>query len=70
MKRTTHNLGYKARLVVKGFGQRKISMVELYSIIIILALATNMYLQVEQLDIKIIFLHGDLKKKKGKEQIV
>ena len=59
---------YKARLVVKGFGQKKgidfdeifSPVVKLSSIRIILGLATNQDLEIEQLDVKTAFLHGDL----------
>ena len=59
---------YKARLVVKGFGQKKgidfdeifSPIVKLSSIRIILGLATNQDLEIEQLDVKTAFLHGDL----------
>ena len=59
---------YKARLVVKGFGQKKgidfdeilSPVVKLSSIRIILGLATNQDLEIEQLDVKTTFLHGDL----------
>ena len=59
---------YKARLVVKGFGQKKgidfdeifSPVVKLSSIKIILGLATNQDLEIEQLDVKTAFLHGDL----------
>ena len=59
---------YKARLVVKGFSQKKgidfdeifSHIVKLSSIKIILGLATNQDLEIEQLDVKTTFLHGDL----------
>ena len=59
---------YKARLVVKGFGEKKgidfdeifSPVVKLSSIRIILGLATNQDLEIEQLDVKTAFLHGDL----------
>ena len=59
---------YKACLVVKGFGQKKgidfdeifSPVVKLSSIKIILGLATNQDLELEQLDVKTAFLHGDL----------
>ena len=54
---------YKARLVVKGFGQKKgidfdeifSPVVKLSSIRIILGLATNQDLEIEQLDVKLHF---------------
>ena len=61
-------LKYKARLVVKGFGQRQgidfdeicSLVVKICSIRVILGLAASMNLELEQLDIKTAFLHGDL----------
>jgi len=60
---------YKARLVVKGFSQKKgIDFEEIFSLVVkmssirvVLGLAANLNLEVEQLDVKIAFLHGDLK---------
>ena len=82
-------LKYKARLVVKGFGQKQginfdeifSPIVKMCSIRVILGLATSMNLELEKLDVKIAFLHGDLDeeifmeqpegfKVKGKENIV
>ena len=59
---------YKTRLVVKGFSQKKdidfeeifSPMVKMSSIRVVLGLAANMNLEIEQLDVKIVFLHGDL----------
>ena len=61
-------LKYKARLVVKGFGQKEgidfdeifSPIVKMCSIRVILELAASMNLEFEQLDVKIGFLHGDL----------
>ena len=61
-------LKYKARLVVKGFGQKQgIDFDEIFSPIlkmcsvwVILGLATRMNLELEQLDVKTAFVHGDL----------
>ena len=61
-------LKYKARLVVKGFGQKEgiefdeifSPIVKMCSIRVILGLAASMNLELEQLDVKIGFLHGDL----------
>ena len=80
---------YKARLVVKGFGQKKgIDFEEIFSpvvkrssIRVVLALAASQDLEIEQLDVKTAFLHGDLEeeiymeqpegfKVKGKEDLV
>ena len=59
---------FKARLVVKGFGQRKeVDFDEIFSLVVkmssirtVLGIAANMNLEVEQLDVKTAFLHGDL----------
>ena len=59
---------YKARLVVKGFGQRKgidfdeifSPVVKMSSIRMVLALDAILDLEVEQMDVKTAFLHGDL----------
>ena len=61
-------LKYKARLVVKGFGQKQgIDFDEIFSLVVkmcsiqvILRLAPSMNLELEQLDVKTAFLHGDL----------
>jgi len=59
---------YKAKLVVKGFRQRKCidfnvifsPVVKMSSIRIVLSLAATLDLEVEQMDVKTAFLHGDL----------
>ena len=59
---------YKARLVAKGFSQEAgidfheifSPVVKLVSIIILLALVASYDLELEQLDAKTTFLHGDL----------
>ena len=59
---------YKARLVVKGFSQKKgvdfdeifSPVVKMSSIRVILGLTASMDLELEQLDVKTVFLHGDL----------
>ena len=59
---------YKARLVVKGFAQKKgiyfdeifYPVVKMTSIRTILSLVVVEYLHLEQLDVKMAFLHGDL----------
>ncbi|KAC9553688.1 hypothetical protein E3N88_45637 [Mikania micrantha] len=61
---------YKARLVVKGFSQRKgIDFDEIFSLVVkmssirvILGLVASLDLEVEQMDVKTAFLHGDLDK--------
>ena len=59
---------YKARLVVKGFSKKKgvdfdeifSPVVKMTSIRVILGLAVRLNLEVEQMDVKTVFLHGDL----------
>jgi len=59
---------YKARLVVKGysqvegveFGEIFSSIAKLYSIRVLMSLAASFNLEVEQMEVKTIFLHGDL----------
>ena len=61
-------LKYKAHLVVKGFDRKQgIDFDEIFSpvvkmclIRVILGLTVNMNLELEQLDVKTAFLHGDL----------
>jgi ATP-binding cassette subfamily B (MDR/TAP) protein 1 len=62
------SMKHKARLVVKGFNQKKgidfdeifSPVVKLSSIRIALGLVANMNLELEQLDVKTTFLHEDL----------
>ncbi|QHO13807.1 Retrovirus-related Pol polyprotein [Arachis hypogaea] len=80
---------YKARLVMKGFEQKKgidfeeifSPVVKMSSIRVVLGLAASLNLEVEQLDVKTAFLHGDIDKEiymeqpegfevKGKEHLV
>jgi hypothetical protein len=80
---------YKARLVVKGFSQKKgvdfdeifSPVVKMSSIRVVLSLAASLNDEVEQLDVKTAFLHGDLEEEiymeqpegfvvKGKEDMV
>ena len=80
---------YKVRLVVKGFGQKKgidfeeifSPVVKMSSIRVVLGLAASLNLEIEQLDVKTVFLHGNLDeeiymnrpegfKVKGKENLV
>ncbi|KAH0685102.1 hypothetical protein KY289_022854 [Solanum tuberosum] len=73
-----HNLKprYKARLVVKGFGQRKgIDFDEIFSPVVkmssirtVLGLAASLNLEIEQMDVKTTFLHGDLEEEIYMEQ--
>lgn len=59
---------YKARLVVKGFQQKKgidfdeifSPVVKMTSIRIILGMVASMNLELEQMDVKTAFLHGSL----------
>ncbi|KAL3835280.1 hypothetical protein ACJIZ3_003671 [Penstemon smallii] len=67
---------YKARLVVKGFSQKKgidfdetfSPVVKMSSIRIVLGLAASLNLEVEQMDVKTAFLHGDLEEEIYMEQ--
>ncbi|KAK8936121.1 hypothetical protein KSP39_PZI013254 [Platanthera zijinensis] len=67
---------YKARLVVKGFGQRQgvdfdeifSPVVKMSSIRVVLGLAARLDLEVEQMDVKTAFLHGDLEEELYMEQ--
>ena len=80
---------YKARLVVKGFNQKKgidfeeifSPVVKMSSIRVVLGIAASLDLEIEQLDVKTAFLHGDLEEEiymeqpegfgvKGKENLV
>ena len=59
---------YKARLIVKGFDQKKgidfdkifSPVVKMSFIKVVLSLAAKMNLEIEQLNVKIAFLRGDL----------
>ena len=67
---------YKARLVVKGFNQKKgigfdeifSPIVKMSSISVVLGLTTSLDLEIEQMDVKTAFLHGDLEKEIYMEQ--
>ena len=67
-KNNGSQLKYKAQLVVKGFNKKKvIDFEEIFSPVIkmsfipvALGLASHLNLEVEQLDVKTAFLHGDL----------
>jgi Reverse transcriptase (RNA-dependent DNA polymerase) len=69
-------LRYKTRLVVKRFYQKKgvnfeeifSPVVKMSSIQVVLSLAASLDLKIEQLDIKIAFLHGDLEEELYMEQ--
>jgi len=70
VKQQEHTLQprYKARLVVKGFKQRKgidfdeifSPVVKMSSVRVVLGLAASVDLTIEQMDVKTDFLHGDL----------
>ena len=70
-KKHTSQPRYKARLVVKGFSQKKCidfdkifsPIVKMPSIRVVLGLTTSLDLEIEQMDVKTAFLHGDLDKK-------
>jgi len=70
------NPRYKARIVVKGCNQKKdIDFEEIVSLVVkmtsiraIFGLAAKQDLEVEQLDVKTTFLHGDLKEEIYMEQ--
>lgn len=67
---------YKARLVVKGFSQKKgvyfdeifAPVVKMSSIRVVLALAASLDLEIEQMYVKTAFLHGDLEEEIYMEQ--
>ncbi|KAJ4728518.1 Retrovirus-related Pol polyprotein from transposon TNT 1-94 [Melia azedarach] len=67
---------YKAILVVKGFSQRKgvdfdeifSPVVKMSSIRVVLGITASLDLEIEQMDVKTAFLHGDLDKKIYMEQ--
>ncbi|CAN1245512.1 Retrovirus-related Pol polyprotein from transposon TNT 1-94 [Linum grandiflorum] len=78
IKHEEHNIQprFKARLVVKGFSQRKgIDFDEIFSPVVkmtsirtVLGLAASLNLEVEQMDVKTAFLHGDLEEEIYMEQ--
>ena len=90
LKKDGHKLvKYKAWLVVKGFSQKQwidfdvifFPVVKMSSIRVFLGLVASLDLELEQIDVKTAFLHGDLKeeiymdqpegfKVKGKEHMV
>jgi Reverse transcriptase (RNA-dependent DNA polymerase) len=69
-------LRYDARLVAKGFDQKKVvdfeeifsPVVKMSSIRVVLDLAASLDLEIEQLDVKTVFLHGDLEEELCMEQ--
>ncbi|KAM2860463.1 hypothetical protein COP2_025757 [Malus domestica] len=68
LKKDDNMTRYEARLVIKGFGQKKgvdfdeifSPVVKMTSIQVILGMAASMDLKLEQLDVKTAFLHGNL----------
>nr|GEV77481.1 retrovirus-related Pol polyprotein from transposon TNT 1-94 [Tanacetum cinerariifolium] len=72
----TSRLRYKARLVVKGFSQKRgIDFDEIFSLVVkigsirvVLGLVASLDLEVKQMDVKTAFLHGDLDKEIYMEQ--
>ena len=83
------NLRFKAKAVVKGFSQKKgIDLYEIFSLVVkmtsictMLGLAASLDLEIEQMDVKTTFFHGDLEeeiymeepegfKEKGKKDYV
>ena len=67
---------YKTRLVVKGFNQKQgidfdeifSPVVKMSSIRVVLSMAAAINLEIEQLDVKTAFLHGDLEEETYMEQ--
>ena len=76
LKNDGKNLRDKARRVVTGFGQKKgiefdeifSPVVKMSSIRVVLGMAESMNLEIEQLDVKTAFLHGDLEEEIYMEQ--
>ncbi|TQD95783.1 hypothetical protein C1H46_018622 [Malus baccata] len=76
LKRDDNMTMYKAHLVVKGFGQKKevdfdeifSPVVKMTSIRVILCMVASMDLELEQLDVKTAFLHGNLEEEIYMEQ--
>ena len=70
-------LRYKARLVVKGFDRKKgidfeeifYPMVNMSFILVAFGLVARLNLEVEQLDVKTAFLHGDLEEEIYMQQL-
>ena len=68
---------YKARLAVKGFSQKRgvdfekifSHVVKMSSIRVVLGILVSLNLEMEQLDVKIAFLHGDLEEEIYMEQL-
>ena len=68
---------YKARLVIKGFSQKKgidfdeifSPVVKMLSILVVLGLASSLDLEIEHMDVKTTFLHGDLDKEIYMERV-
>ena len=68
---------YKARLVIKGFSQKQgIDFDEIFSLVVkmssirvVLGLVASLVLELKQLDVKTVFLHGDLKEEIYMDQL-
>ena len=69
---------YKTRLVVKSFNQKKgVDFEEIFSpvvkmslIRVVLRISASLDLEIEQLDVKTVFLHGNLEEEISMEQLV
>ena len=69
--RKKDNEQYKARLIIKGYAQNECidyneifsPVVKYTSIRMLLAIIVQFDLELEQIDVKIIFLHGELEEK-------
>ena len=69
---------YKARLVVKSFNQKKgVDFEEIFSpvvkmslIRVVFRISASLDLEIEQLDVKTVFLHGNLEEEIYMEQLV
>ena len=79
IKHDEHNSNpiFKAKAVVKGFSQKKgIDFYEIFSPVMkmtsihtVLGLATSLDLEIEQMDVKTAFLHGDLEEEIYMEEL-
>lgn len=67
---------YKAKFVVKGFGQRKgidfgdifSPIVKITSIRVVFSLAASFDLEIKQMNVKVVFFHSDMKEEIYMEQ--
>lgn len=60
---------YKARLIVKGWPKDFSQVVKMSSVQVVLWLIASMDLEIEQLDVKTTFFHGDLEEEICMEQL-